>query len=221
MSRTTGTPPSRAAAEHAAAPVVSLSRRRFLRNGLIGAAGVLAFAGAGFAWLRRSPVDGEPVPAGIRHLSASEYHLLNRATSVLLPLAGTPLTPLSQVPVLANIDHMIGLLPAHIRKQVGTGLALFDNAAVVAGWHGRRFVDLEEAAAVRYFDQWSQGNSIQRALATLIKRFVYIAYWREPATWAPVEFDGPVSEKWGLAYLGNAPLPAESGGEAAHGEAQA
>lgn len=213
MTRTTNTPSSTRAAEQAAAPIVSLGRRRFLRHALFGTAAVLTIAGGGFAWLRRSPLDREPVPDTIRHLSAAEYHLLQRATQVLLPLSGTSLAPLSQVPVLANIDHMVGLLPAHIRKQVAAGLALFDNAAVVAGWHGRRFVDLDDAAAVDYFDRWAAGNSIQRALSTLVKRFVYVAYWRDPATWDAVEFDGPVSEKWGLAYLGNAPLPQEQGEE--------
>lgn len=205
MTRTTT--PTPGAARHAAAPVASLSRRRFLRTTLIAGAGVAALAGAGFAWLRRSSVDGLPVGEGIRHLTAAEYYLFQRVTAVLLPVQGTPLTPLSQVPVVQHIDHMIGLLPGHLRKQVGMGLTLFDNAAVVSGWHGRRFVDLETADAVQYFDDWSHGNTVQKALATLVKRFVYVAYWRDPATWGPVEFDGPVSEKWGLAYLGNAPLP--------------
>lgn len=213
MTRTTNTSSSAGAAAQAAAPIVSLGRRRFLRHALFGSAAVLAVAGGGFAWLRRSPVDQLPVPETIRHLSDAEYHLLHRATQVLLPVAGSALVPLSQVPVVANIDHMVGLLPAHIRKQVGMGLTLFDNAAVIAGWHGRRFVDLDDAAAVDYFDRWASGNSIQRALSTLVKRFVYIAYWRDPVTWEAVEFDGPVSEKWGLAYLGNAPLPQEQGEE--------
>lgn len=215
MTRPTDTPSSARAAAQAAAPVVSLGRRRFLRHALFGSAAVLAAAGGSFAWLRRSPRDQQPLPDTIRHLSSSEYHLLQRATQVLLPVAGTSLAPLSQVPVIANIDHMMGLLPAHIRKQVAMGLTLFDNAAVVAGWHGRRFVDLDDATAVDYFDRWAGGNSIQRALSMLLKRFVYIAYWRDPVTWPAVEFDGPVSEKWGLAYLGNAPLPQEQEGEGA------
>jgi len=53
MTRTTT--PTPGAARHAAAPVASLSRRRFLRTTLVAGAGVAALAGAGFAWLRRSP----------------------------------------------------------------------------------------------------------------------------------------------------------------------
>lgn len=199
----------RAQAVRQAAPLSRLTRRGFLRYGLIGSAALAAAAAGGFAILRRSPVDSLPVAEGIRNLSAGEHHLFRRAIEVLLPTAGTALTPVEDVPVLANIDHMMGLLPAHVRTELGTGLALFDNAAVVSGLHGRRFVDLDDQAAVAYFDAWSRGHSIQRALNTVIKQFVYTAYWREPVTWPPVEFDGPVSDDWGLDYLGNAPLPRE------------
>ncbi len=121
------------------------------------------------------------------------------ALPVLLPLAGTSLRPVAEVPVLAHIDAMMALLPKALRQDVATGLTLFDHAALVSGLHGKRFVDLESDAARDYFDAWSRGNSIQRALATLVKKFVYVAYWRDPATWPAIEFDGPVSDRWGLA----------------------
>lgn len=205
-----GSPTSdRAAAQQAVAPLAELTRRRFLKTALWGTAGLAVLAGGTFAVLRRSPLDSLPLPDDIRHLSAHEYQLFRRASEVLLPLEGTSLTPLEEVPVVRNVDRMMGLLPAHIRKDLGAGLALFDNAAVVSGWHGRRFVDLEADAARAYFDRWSEGNVIQRTLNTVIKQFVYVSYWREPDTWPPVAFDGPVSDRWGIAYLGNTPLPDE------------
>ncbi len=102
---------------------------------------------------------------------------------------------------------------------MGTGLGLFDNAAVLS--HGRRFVDLSDADARAYFDSWGRASVIQRTLATVIKQLTYSAYWQEPATWAPTGFDGPVSDKWGLAYLGNAPLPADDALRANQPEGQA
>lgn len=196
-------------ANRAAEPVARLGRRPFLKTLLWGGAAVAAVAGGTFAWLRGSPVDDEPVPEWVSHLRPGEYHLFRRMIPVLLPVAGTALTPPEQVPVLRNIDHLMGLLASHLREDVGKGLVLFDNAAVVSGWHGKRLVDLDAEAARGYFDAWSRGNTIQKALQGLVKQFVYTSYWREPATWPPVEYAGPVSEEWGLSYLGNAPLPAE------------
>ena len=191
------------------ADMAGFGRRSFLKWALWGSAGAAAVAAGGIALLRRSPVDDKPVPEHIRHLSATEYHLFHRAIEVLLPVAGSALTPLAQVPVMENIDHTMGLVDPHVRKDLAMGLSLFDNAAVVVGMHGKRFVDLDDDAAVAYFDNWSRGGMIQKALATVVKKFVYISYWREPVTWPPVAFEGPVSDKWGIAYLGNAPLPVQ------------
>lgn len=197
-------------ADAAVAPLAALSRRKLLKMALWGSAGVAVVAGGSFALLRRSPLDAEPAPAHLKHLSASEYHLFRRAIEVLLPVEGTPLTPVEQVPVIDNIDHLMGLLDPAIRQELGAGLALFDNAAVFAGLHGRRFVDLDDEAATRYFDRWSEGNTIQRTLSSVVKKFVYVSYWRDPATWGPIRFDGAVSDRWGIPSLGNAPLPVEA-----------
>ena len=197
-------------AEAAVAPLARLSRRKLLKAALWGSAGVAVLAGGSFALLRRSPVDALPAPAHLQHLSAAEYHLFRRAIEVLLPVAGTPLTPVGQVPVIDNIDHLMGLVEPALRQELGAGLALFDNAAVFAGLHGKRFVDLDDEAAIRYFDRWSEGNTIQRTLSSVVKKFVYVSYWRDPATWGPIQFDGAVSDRWGIPSLGNTPLPVEA-----------
>ena len=107
--------------------------------------------------------------------------------------------------MVRNVQGILGFMDAATRKDVATGLTLFDNAAVF--FHGKRFVDLDEATARDYFDAWSRGNVVQRTLGTVIKQLTYTSYWRDESTWGPVEFDGPVSDRWGIAYLGNAPLP--------------
>ncbi|MDX1803317.1 MAG: hypothetical protein R3292_04495 [Alcanivorax sp.] len=188
-----------------------MARRGFIKWSLLGVAGAAAVTAGGFAMLRRSPLDRQPVPSSITGLSASEYHLFVRCRQVLLPTEGTALYPADQLPVVANIEHTLSLMAAPIRKQLGIGLSLFDNAAVFS--HGRRFVDLSDRAACDYFDQWGRGHVIQRTLATAIKQLVYSAYWRESATWPAVEFDGPVTDKWGLASLGNAPMPQQTAGK--------
>lgn len=196
--------------DHPVAALAPVSRRRFLRWTLLGAASVTAVGAGVVAVLRRSPVDDMPVPDTLRHLSASEYHLFARALPVLLPVQGTALPAVSDIPVLETIDSMIGMLAPGVRKELAAGLTLFDHGALVSGWHGKRFVDLDDEAVHDYFERWSRGNTIQKALATVVKKFVYVAYWRDPRTWPAIEFDGPVSDRWGIPSLGNTPLPVES-----------
>jgi len=197
-------------ADAAVAPLASLSRRKFLKTALWASAGAAAVVAGGFAWLRRSPLDDLLAPDSLKQLTASEYHLFGRAIEVLLPTTGTVLTPVEQIPVMANIDHLMGLVEPAIREELGIALGLFDNAAVFSGLHGKRFVDLDDEAALQYFDAWSAGNTLQRTLATVVKKFVYVSYWRDPATWPPIRFDGAVSDRWGIPSLGNSPLPDES-----------
>lgn len=193
-------------------PLQAMTRRRFLRWTFYSVAAASACGVAVFAWMKRSPLDEVSVPTGLHSLSAAEYHLFRRATAALLPTDGRRLAPVAKIPVLENIDSMLALLAPAVRDELSIGLALFDHGALVSGWHGKRFVDLDDAQALDYFDRWAIGNTIQRTLATVIKKIVYVAYWRDPNTWPPIEFDGPVSDRWGLTSLGNAPLPIEQEG---------
>ena len=77
-----------------------VTRRRFLKWGLVGSAGVAAAAAGGFALLRLSPLDDRPKPDWAGGLSRQEYHLFDRARVALLPTVGTDLTPSDQVPVV-------------------------------------------------------------------------------------------------------------------------
>jgi hypothetical protein len=164
-------------------------------------------AAGGFALLRRSPHDREPVPGGVAHLDAASYHLFRQLGLVLLPTAGTGLFPADQVPVAEHVDGILEALAPEVRKQLFVGLALFDNAAVFS--HGRRLVDLSPEQARAYVESWVDSDSLtQRTLGLVASKLTHTAYWMDARTWPAVEFDGPVSKKWGLVPRGNQPLPA-------------
>ena len=44
-------------------------------------------------------------------------------------------------------------------------------------------------------------------LIVSLKTLLGVAYWRDPRTWQPLEYDGPVTAKWGIRRLGNMPVP--------------
>lgn len=129
---------------------------------------------------------------------------------LLLPVQDTDLVPTESVPVLANIDHLFAVLDKKLLGDLSLGIRLFEYAPLVTSGHFSRFTRLDDTSAIAYIEAWQNGNSIQRGIVTTIKKLVYACYWREEKTWAAVEFDGPVSDRWGLPSLGNAPLPAEA-----------
>lgn len=183
-----------------------LSRRRFLKMGLWTAAGVTAVAAGGFALLRRSPRDSLAMPEGLSWMEPSHYQLFSRLAEVLLPTAGTALFPVEKVPVVAHVNTILGSLDPDVRKQLGMGLSLFDNAAVVGHW--RRFVDLSDADALAYVTDWVNSDAMpKRAIGFVVTKLTHTGYWMDSQTWPAVEFDGPVTKKWGIPARGNQPLP--------------
>lgn len=197
--------PARTAADVSAA-LAPLGRRRFLKVALWSSAGVLALAAGGFSLLRRSPHDSDAVPADLKHLTPSQYRLFQRLAEVLLPASGAQVAA-SEIPVARNVDAILGALEPAIREQVGLGLGLLDNAAVLR--HGRRLIDLEPALACRYVDDWVNSSTMaQRAIGLIASKLTHTGYWMDARTWPAVEFDGPVSKKWGIPSRGNQPLPA-------------
>lgn len=183
-----------------------MSRRRFLKMGLWTAAGVAVVAAGGFALLRRSPRDGVAMPEELAWMEPSHYQLFSRLAEVLLPTAGTALFPVEKVPVVAHVNAILGSLEPDVRKQLGMGLSLFDNAAVVGHW--RRFVDLSDADALAYVTDWVNSDAMpKRAIGFVVTKLTHTGYWMDSQTWPAVEFDGPVTKKWGIPSRGNQPLP--------------
>jgi hypothetical protein len=198
--------PSTASTEVKAA-LAPLSRRRFLTTALWAGAGVMTLAFGSFAWLRRSPIDELSVPDGLLVLSADQYRFFHRMAELLLPTDGTHLVPVSEVLVADHIDELLAALDADIRKQLGIGLSIIDNAAVFS--HGYRLVDLSPEKAQAYVNNWvNSENVVKRTLGAVVSRLVHTGYWMDEHTWPAIEYDGPVSKRWGIPSLGNQPLPA-------------
>lgn len=174
-----------------------LSRRTFLAGAVSGA-----------AWL--AACSSNPPSGSAPHaLDETERALFDKLVAVFLPTAGTPLTPPSQVPLYANIESLLGVLPKDVRRDFGIGLLLFEWGPWVVGFHFARFSKLSDEAAHAYCAQWQSGNVVQRGVFGALKQIIYMSYWRNAATWAPIGYEGPVSARLQIPRVGNAPLPVE------------
>jgi len=182
--------------------VSQLSRRDFLK--------VSAIATSLFAMGLSSPSvadSGQVLPDGIKHMTVDEYHIWHRLMMALLPTEGSSLVDPGTLPVLQTVDAaFLSTLPPTVLKGLKGGIAFF-NEAPKQGF-GKRFVDLNEDEASTFCDALASSDEVPaRALFTALKFLTVTAYWAIPPTWQPTGFQGPVSEKWGLEYAGNRPLP--------------
>lgn len=174
-----------------------LSRRTLLKTCVAVGMGVSAIGITGCS---------EPAATGYRYLDADNAAVIAKLARVMFP-ADKRLFPVEQIPVEQNVSHLLGLVDAGIRDDLAIAIKLFDYGALVLGWHFSRFIHLDDREAAAYCDRWQNGNDLQRGIASALKKLVYTAYWQDSRTWSAVAFDGPVSDKWGLEKLGNAPLP--------------
>lgn len=182
-----------------------MRRRRFLA--LAVHTTLVAGAGTVLAACSEHPVGDVK---GGKALSAEQVAFFTHFSQIVLPTEGTDMTPLSSVPVIQNLDHLFSGMDSEVLSGLGMAIDLFEHGSLVMGWHFSRFSRMPTADAITYIDAWQSGHHIQQGIISVLKKLVYASYWRDERTWAPLSFDGPVSEKWGLPSLGEAPLPERS-----------
>lgn len=174
-----------------------LDRRHFLR---------VAVAGSAVAWMGVGTALAA-VPSGVRFLSSDEADVFTRLAEVVLPVDGTSLAPWKRDDLLRTLDGALlaGMEP-HILAGLKGGVAYFNEGPVAT--LGKRFVALGDADATRFVDAWGDSKEApQRGLTMGLKKLVQLSYWANPASWGPLGYDGPISQRMGLARFGNAPLP--------------
>jgi len=180
--------------------LASLSRRRFLKTGLIvgtSAATVLTYPARVFA--------ETGVPTYIKHLSEAEYRLFNKLREVFLPTERfSDLPSTTEVPVMENLDNMVGRLNSDTRFLLSLGAKTLEFSTL---YKMKRFSSLSNEQALQQVRIWQSGLALQGGLIVSLKTLLGVAYWRDPRTWPALEYDGPVTQKWGIRRLGNMPVP--------------
>lgn len=176
-----------------------LDRRDFLKF----AAGLGAVATCGLP----SATLAVASPSALRHIDAAQYKVFHRLMVISLPVEGTALAQLADIPVMQTLDAALlaGMEP-HELAGLKDGVALFENGPVQT--YRKPFSALSDKDAAAFCDAWANdADPLRRGLVTALKKLVALSYWANPPTWAGLGYDGPVSDRWGLKSIGNAPMP--------------
>lgn len=178
-----------------------LSRRRFLTSGvrIAAAAGTLAMLPGQVLGAAKSGL-----PEGIKHISELEYRVFNRLRLVMLPTEKFDLPSSEEIPVMQNLDVWVGKLNRRTRLLLTLGVQTIEYGSL---YRFSRFSQMRDKTAAKHVHSWQTGNVLQRGIISSLKMLVTLAYWQDTRTWPALQYDGPVTEKWGIRRLGNAPLP--------------
>lgn len=179
----------------------SLSRRRFLKAGLSVGVGLAALAHG----VAAGAVEAPPA-VSYKYLGEVEARVLDKLRRLLLPNEKAGLPSSDDVQVMRNLDAQMGQLGPKARDDLSLAIRGLEYGSLLSF---SRFSRLDDAAAHKQLAAWQKGAFFKRGIVATIKSFVLLGYWRDPRTFSFLEYDGPVSQKWGIQRLGNVPLPRE------------
>lgn len=182
-----------------------LSRRRFLTAGVratAAAGALLALPGQVLAAPGGVRKDG--LPEGIRHLTELEYRVFDKLRLIMLPTDKYDLPSSEAIPVMQNVDVWVGKLNQRTRLLLKVGAQTIEYGSL---YRFSRFSAMSADSAQRHVNNWQTGNVLQRGVMSSLKMLITLGYWQDTRTWSSLQYDGPVTEKWGIRRLGNAPLP--------------
>jgi hypothetical protein len=199
----------------------SFGRRRFLRYGIL--ASSLVLGGCADLMQRIRPANNTqarpedvttPEIAGVEQtLSPEERAVFEKLIRAIMPVEQAGFLDATEtIPVMANIESMVRLMPRFVRGRLTLALTAFDTGSILLSYKFRRFATLSDEEALAYVNAWHVGTFVQRGAITSLKVLVCVNYWRDQRASVRIDYDGPVTEKWGIPRLGNQPLPRESMG---------
>lgn len=191
-------------------------RRGFLRAALV--VGTTVLAGCANLLGRKPEVapatvadaqaTGTPELAGAdQSLRPDERAVFEKLIRVIMPVEQQGWLDTQTIPVIQNIESMVRAMPPFIRERMNLAITGFDTGSILLSFKFRRFSALSDEEALAYVNAWHNGTFIQRGAITSLKVLVCVNYWRDQRAAAKIDYDGPVTEKWGVPRLGNQPLP--------------
>lgn len=155
--------------------------------------------------------DTAPAPQQIgdeQALSPEERAVFEKLIRVVMPLEENGfLNAHTEVPVIENLDRMVRVMPPFIRQRLNLAVTAFDTGSILLSYKFRRFSELPNDEALAYVNSWHEGTFVQRGAMTSLKVLVVVNYWRDQRAAARIDYDGPVTEKWGVPRLGNQSMP--------------
>ena len=178
-----------------------LSRRSLLRTTAL--AGLALTTGCARLFGRKEA----PEALAYTNLTEDEVRVVAKLTAAILPTEqyGLP-SSLNEVPTVKNVDKLAGRMSGQTRELLSLGLWVIEYRPM-ASFRFSRFSKLDNQEAYEYVVALQEGNFVERGLISAAKTLITVNYWRDSRTWEGLDYWGPVTEKWGVRRLGNAPLP--------------
>jgi hypothetical protein len=166
------------------------SRRRILKAAL--ALGIIGVAGGAVGIVR---TRGYALPAGTKLASLDPWEwLLVRALARVICAPDQPgVISADEVDVAGFVDAYCAKMPRKMRRDLGRMFTYVEQLAPLAAGFGSRFTKLSPGDQGRVLQALEQTDKeLLHGGFEGIKSLVFMGYYRDPRTWAILEYDGPL-----------------------------
>jgi hypothetical protein len=164
-----------------------ISRRRFLRAGIVG--GVL-LGGAALLGRRLTgyTIDARAA-AQLRVLSPKEYSILAAAARRIVAPDGDDAPAPDAVDCALAVDRYLLRLPPPLQRDVRALLLLFEHGSSVSS----RFTRMSPAQQDAALAAWESSSlTIKRRGFQALRTLAFLGYWRDERTWHVIGYTGPM-----------------------------
>lgn len=164
-----------------------ISRRRFLRAGLVGGAllGGAALIGRQLGGYR---LDGA-IAGQLRVLSAKEYLILQSAARRIVAPDGADAPSVDDVACALHVDRYLARLAPPLQRDVRALLQLLEHGSAVS----TRFTHMSPEQQDATLESWQSSSlAVKRRGFQALRTLAFLGYWRDDRTWPLIGYTGPM-----------------------------
>jgi hypothetical protein len=167
--------------------VKPVTRRRFLVLG--GAAAALATSTvASLGWLRGAVPD----VAGLKVLSAQQYHTLATVARTHIPRGGAFPEGAEDFDLARLFDGYLADQPAADQRDAGLALHLIEFGPVLFDGHAATFSHLTPDEQLVHWSAWGTATQqTRREIFWSFSRFLGLTFYDQEAIWPHIDYAGP------------------------------
>jgi hypothetical protein len=179
-----------------AGPFAFLSRRRFLKIGLVTGGMVLGVGGAGLLALR----GRAPGVEGLRVLDDHAYKTLQSLVEIMFPKTDEiPLDPLV-MDVPRAFDTYLADEPKHNVDDLQKALVFIEFGPLVFDKKLTTFSRLDPESRTAHWREWGVSDDlVRRQVSVAMRKFFHLVYFDRPEVWPHIGYPGPSMKRKGGA----------------------
>jgi hypothetical protein len=173
-----------------------LSRRRFLRNTLVGGAllGTAAIVGRHLSGYHLDAA----IAGRLRALSPKEYLILDAIVNRMLAPDRSDAPTASSVGATLFIDDYLTRLDDGMRSDLRALLHLVEHGSGLFRFGLSRFTHMRAGEQDATLEDWAQSRlAVRRQGFQALKTLAMLGYWRADSTWPLIGYTGPMLPRRG------------------------